>query len=122
MKYVGRTESHEQLFLHATWEQQTKESMVVGGTSCCVNLECLKTVPSAAKVMGTAFWDAEGCILAEFLEPGQTFNAARYAQTLHKFRRGLRDKRPGRNINIVNPTAIKTEVKKFNYSTARKKK
>jgi hypothetical protein len=27
--------------LHATWEQQTKESMVVGGTSCCVNLQCL---------------------------------------------------------------------------------
>jgi hypothetical protein len=23
--YVGRTESHEQFFLHATWEQQTKE-------------------------------------------------------------------------------------------------
>jgi tRNA A37 N6-isopentenylltransferase MiaA len=40
-KYVGRTESHEQLFLHATWEQQTKESMVVGGTSCY--LECLVT-------------------------------------------------------------------------------
>jgi hypothetical protein len=30
-------------FLHATWEQQTKESMVVGETSCCVNLECLVT-------------------------------------------------------------------------------
>jgi hypothetical protein len=29
-----------------------------------------KAVSSAAKVMGTVFWDAEGCILAEFLEPG----------------------------------------------------
>jgi hypothetical protein len=37
-----------------------------------------KTVPSAAKVVGTVFWDAEGFILAEFLEPGQTINAARY--------------------------------------------
>ena len=35
----GRTESHEQLFfLHANWEQQTKESAVVDGTSCCVIL------------------------------------------------------------------------------------
>ncbi|PNF17989.1 hypothetical protein B7P43_G17352 [Cryptotermes secundus] len=50
-----------------------------------------KTVPSAAKVMGTVFWDAEGFILAEFLEPGQTTNAARYLQTLHKLRRALRD-------------------------------
>ena len=41
--YVGRTESHEQLFLHANWEQQTKESTVVDGTSCCVILECLVT-------------------------------------------------------------------------------
>ena len=43
MDYEGRTESHEQLFWHANWEQQTKESAVVDGTSCCVILECLVT-------------------------------------------------------------------------------
>ena len=43
MLYEGRTESHEQLFLHANWEQQTKESAVVDGTSCCVILEGLVT-------------------------------------------------------------------------------
>ena len=31
-------------FLHANWEQQTKESAVVDGTSCCVILECLVTL------------------------------------------------------------------------------
>ena len=41
--YEGRTESNQQLFLHANWEQQTKESAVVDGTSCCVILECLVT-------------------------------------------------------------------------------
>ena len=30
-------------FLHANWEQQTKESAVVDGTSCCVILQCLVT-------------------------------------------------------------------------------
>ena len=30
-------------FLHANWEQQTKESAVVDGTSCRVILECLVT-------------------------------------------------------------------------------
>ena len=30
-------------FLHANWEQQTKESVVVDGTSCCVILQCLVT-------------------------------------------------------------------------------
>ena len=29
--------------LHANWEQQTKESVVVDGTSCCVILECFVT-------------------------------------------------------------------------------
>jgi len=28
-------------FWHANWEQQTKDSKVVDGTSCCVILECL---------------------------------------------------------------------------------
>ena len=41
--YEDRTESHEQLFLHAKWEQQTKETAVVDGISCCVILECLVT-------------------------------------------------------------------------------
>ena len=41
--YEGRTESHEQLFLPTNWEQQTKESAVVDGTSCCVIFECLVT-------------------------------------------------------------------------------
>ena len=39
--YEGNTESHEQQFLHANWEQQTKESALVDGSSCCVILECL---------------------------------------------------------------------------------
>ena len=60
-----------------------------------------KTVPSAAKVMGIVFWDAEGLILAEFLEPGQTVTAARYVQTLHKLHCALRDKHPERNIIIL---------------------
>ena len=62
-------------------------------------------MPSAAKVMGTVFWDAEGLILAEFLERGQTITALRYAQALQKLRRALRNKRPGRNINILHDNA-----------------
>ena len=55
-------------------------------------------MPSAKKIMGTVFWDAEGCILIEFMEPGKTINAARYVNTLLKLRRALRDKRPGRKV------------------------
>ena len=54
---------------------------------------------------GTVFWDAQGLILAEFLEPRQNSTAARYVQTLHKLRRALRDKRPRRNIIILHDNA-----------------
>jgi len=64
-----------------------------------------KTVSSVAKVMGTVFWDAEGLILAEFLEPGQNITAACYVQTLHKLHHALRDKRLRRNIIILHDNA-----------------
>ena len=62
-------------------------------------------MPSAKKIMGTVFWNAEGCILIEFLEPGKTINAARYVQTLIKLRHALRDKRPGRKVNLQHDNA-----------------
>ena len=64
-----------------------------------------KTMPSAKKIMGTVFWDAEGCILIEFLEPGKTINAARYVQTLLKFQCALRDKCSGRKVILQHDNA-----------------
>jgi len=49
-------------------------------------------------------------ILAEFLEPGQTITAARYVHTLHKLRRALCDKRPGRNIITLHDNARLTSA------------
>ena len=64
-----------------------------------------KTVQSVGKVMGSVFWDAQGCLLVEFLEPGQTINAARYIQTLVKLHRALRNKRPGRKVILQHDNA-----------------
>jgi hypothetical protein len=47
----------------------------------------------------------QGCILIEFLEPRKTINAAHYVQTLLKFRRALRDKRPGRKAMLQHDNA-----------------
>jgi histone-lysine N-methyltransferase SETMAR len=60
-----------------------------------------KTVPSASKVMGTVFCDSEGCKLVDFLEKGETVNAARYVQTPNKLRRALREKRPKKKTVIL---------------------
>jgi hypothetical protein len=64
-----------------------------------------KTMPSAKKIMGTIFCDAERYILIECLEPGKTINVARYVQTLLKLRRALRDKRPGRKVILQHDNA-----------------
>jgi hypothetical protein len=60
---------------------------------------------SAKKIMGTVFWNAEGCILIEFLELGKTINAAHYVQTLLRLRRALHDKRLGRKVTLQHDNA-----------------
>jgi len=64
-----------------------------------------KTVPSPKNIMGTVFWDAEGCILIKFREPGKTINAACYVQTLLKLRCSLCDKHPGRKVILKHDNA-----------------
>ena len=65
-----------------------------------------KTVPSAKKSMGTVFWDAEGCILIEFLEHGKTINTSHYVQTLSKLCRASRDKRPKRKVTLQHDNVL----------------
>ncbi len=45
-------------------------------------------------VMFTLFFDAQGSILCEFLEPGTTIDADRYILTLEKLKNAIRKKRP----------------------------
>ena len=60
-----------------------------------------KTGPSAGKVMATIFWDKDGILLVDFLEPGRTINSDRYIQALRKLKRAIRDKRPGIDIKDI---------------------
>ena len=62
-------------------------------------------MPSTKKIMGTVIWDAERCILIEFLEPGKTINATQYVQTLLKLRCVLHNKRPGRKVILQHNNA-----------------
>ena len=41
-----------------------------------------KTQPSAGKVMATVFWDAQGCIMLDFLGKKSTITGAYYANLL----------------------------------------
>lgn len=50
---------------------------------------------SAGKVMLTVFFDIQGPLLLEFLEPNETINSQRYIQTLDKLHQAIKSKRPG---------------------------
>ena len=67
--YEGRTESHEQQFSHANWEQQTKDNAVVDGTSCCVILECLLTSIACITWLASLLtkWPTTICLFASVL-------------------------------------------------------
>ena len=51
-----------------------------------------KTVPSAGKVMTSVFWDADGIMLIDYLQKGQTINGTYYASLLKQLYRA-RDRR-----------------------------
>jgi hypothetical protein len=60
----------------------------------------MKTVLLFNKVMGTDFWDSEGCILVDFLEKGYVINAACCVQTLNKLCQVLHEKCPKKNTTM----------------------
>ena len=41
-------------------------------------------MPSAGKILLTAFWDSQRVYMTEFLEAGNTVNSARYSETIKK--------------------------------------
>ncbi|UYV84765.1 hypothetical protein LAZ67_X003375 [Cordylochernes scorpioides] len=55
----------------------------------------VKVTISAGKVMAIVFWDCKGVLLADYLPPNTTVNAARYCEVLTKLRAAIKRKRPG---------------------------
>ena len=55
-----------------------------------------KTQPSAGKVVATAFWDAKGVIMLDFLPKRSTISGVHYANLLHQLRTAIREKRRGK--------------------------
>lgn len=51
--------------------------------------------PSAGKVLATIFWDAEGVILLDFLERGNTINGPYYSDLINRLRKNLPQTRRG---------------------------
>ncbi|XP_063215963.1 histone-lysine N-methyltransferase SETMAR-like [Bacillus rossius redtenbacheri] len=50
---------------------------------------------STKKQMATVFWDHQGVLLVDFMEPGTTINAAAYCATLRRLRQSIRNTRRG---------------------------
>jgi hypothetical protein len=54
--------------------------------------------------MGTESWDAEGCILVDFLPKVETVNVAHYIQMFKKLRSALRETRQMKRPSSFNTT------------------
>ena len=55
-----------------------------------------KTVPSAGKVMASVFWDADGILLIDYLQKGQTINGTYSASLLTQLWEKIKIKRRGK--------------------------
>ncbi|KAJ4450336.1 hypothetical protein ANN_01756 [Periplaneta americana] len=55
-----------------------------------------RIVPSVGKHMATDFWDDDGIILIDWLEPGTTINSTAYVVTLRSLCRAIQKKWPGK--------------------------
>ena len=55
-----------------------------------------KTVPSAGKIMASLFWDADGILLIDYLQKGQTINGTYYTSLLTQLREKIKIKRRGK--------------------------
>jgi len=60
-----------------------------------------KMLPSAGKVMCTVFWDRNGVILLDFLEPGQTINSDLYITTLTKLEARISSQAREDNLSLA---------------------
>ncbi|XP_073527124.1 histone-lysine N-methyltransferase SETMAR-like [Phyllobates terribilis] len=55
-----------------------------------------KVSSSAAKVMASIFWDAEGIIMVDYLEKGATITGSYYAEQIRRLREAIKEKRRGK--------------------------
>src|SRR5215469_4201667 len=62
-------------------------------------MQKLKIVPTAGKVMVTAFWDCDGVILLVVLPTGQTINSAAYVTTLKNLKKRFQRVCPHKDVN-----------------------
>jgi hypothetical protein len=89
---------HCSVTLHETWihhyTPETKEQSKQWITSGESAPKKAKTIPSAGKVMATAFWDSQGIILIDYLEKGKTITGASHSSLLDRLKTKLQEKRP----------------------------
>jgi hypothetical protein len=61
---------------------------------CCSAPKKTRLVPSAGKVMASAFWDAEGILFIDYLEKGKTITGEYYSYLLTRLDEKNHEKRP----------------------------
>ena len=87
-RYVTMDETWVHHFTPGT-KQQSKQWNHPGSTLP----KKAKTVPPAGKVVASVFWDADGILLIDYLQKGQTINGTYYASLLTQLQEKIKIKR-----------------------------
>lgn len=103
----------ESWFYH--YESETKWEIMDQHYLNSLTKKKAKTMQPVEKVISTIFWNADGCVLVEFLEPGETINAtvmprrftSSFMQCEIKYKRP--GKRPFCNMIMHNSVCLATE-------------
>jgi hypothetical protein len=90
---------HQFITMDETWihhytpesKQQSKQWTEAG----CSAPKKKRSVPSAAKVMASVFWNAEGILYIDYLEKGKTITEEYYSNLLTRLDEKICEKTPG---------------------------
>lgn len=98
--FLARIVTGDETWLHH-FEPETKRQSMEWHHKDSPRKKKFKSAPSAGKVMASVFWDSEGVLLVDIMEPGTTINSTAYVATLKKLQGRLRRVRPHRQNEDV---------------------
>ena len=69
---------------------------VCSGNKCSPTPKKFKLLPSEGKVLLSVFWDAQGVVMVDYLQRGETITGLYYTDLIHKLRNAIKDKHHGK--------------------------
>ncbi|XP_055911087.1 histone-lysine N-methyltransferase SETMAR-like [Eupeodes corollae] len=94
-KFLFRFVTMDEIWIHHFHVETNQQTMAWKRDSSPTAKKC-KVSSSEGKVMASVFWDAEGVIMIEYLEKGDTITSSYYADQIRRLEEAIDEKRGGK--------------------------